>query len=296
MANDDGMDDLIGAFAEVLELEPVEDNFFRGLPMVGARGRTYGGLVISQALMAASRTVEAEKPAHSLHGYFMRGGNATKPVLYRVERDRDGRSFATRRVIAIQDGQPILNLAASFHRAEEGWHHQDDMPDVPGPEGLPTDRELAEQIADQLPADHLEFMRRPKPVEIRPVDLRPPFRRGPQPARQSLWFRVAGRLGDDAALHRAALAFASDFSLLATAMLPHDKAYSDPDVMTASLDHALWLHGEFRADEWLLYSMDAPWAGGGRGFNRGRIFTRDGRLVAESAQEGLMRPITPRKA
>lgn len=291
----DGQDDLIAEFSRVLALESVERNFFRGEPMVGARGRTYGGLVISQALMAATRTVEPEKAAHSLHGYFMRGGDATAPVLYRVERDRDGRSFATRRVVAIQDGQPILNLAASFHKAEPGFEHQDEMPEVPGPDELKTDTELAEENADQLPADFLEFMRRPRPVELRPVDLRPPFRRGKQPPRQSVWLRVGGRLADDPALHRVALAFASDFTLLATSILSHDRAYSDRDIMTASLDHAVWLHDDFRADDWLLYVMDSPWAGGARGFNRGRFFTRDGRLVAEAAQEGLIRPITPRE-
>lgn len=287
-------DDLTRLLEDTLRVEPLEENFFRGQPMPGARGRTFGGLVISQALMAATATVETARPAHSLHGYFMRPGDALAPVLYQVERDRDGRSFATRRVIAIQNGQPILNLAASYHADEDGWSHQDEMPDVPPPEKLPTDRELVESVADELPKGLLEFYRRPRPVEMRPVTPRPPFQRGAREANQALWFRVTGQMSDDPALHRAALAFASDFGLMGTGLLPHDKAFSDPDVMTASLDHALWFHGQFRVDDWLLYAMDSPWSGGGRGFNRGRIFTRDGRLVANAAQEGLMRRLATR--
>ena len=288
---DDGLTRLL---EETLRVDPLEENFFRGSPIPMARGRTFGGLVISQALMAATATVGAERPAHSLHGYFMRPGDALAPVLYQVERDRDGRSFATRRVIAIQNGQPILNLAASYHAPEDGWSHQDEMPDVPPPEDLKSDRELVEEIADELPPATLEFYRRPRPVDMRPVDPGPPYRRGKRAPVQALWFKVRGKMSDDPAIHRGALAFSSDFGLMGTGLLPHDKTFSDGDVMTASLDHALWFHGDFRADDWLLYHMDSPWAGGGRGFNRGRIFTRDGRLVANAAQEGLMRRLTPR--
>ncbi|WP_418887889.1 acyl-CoA thioesterase [Mesobacterium pallidum] len=288
------MNEILDAFVKVLDVEPVEANFFRGLPQPGAKGRTFGGQVIAQALMSAIKTVEPDKPAHSLHAYFMRGGDATAPVLYRVERDRDGRSFATRRVIAIQNGQPILNLAASFHHVEDGWSHQDPLPDVPPPEDLPDETELGERMADQLPEETLEFLRRPKPVEIRPVIPRPPFDRSPRPPVQRVWIRAVGPMPDDPALHRAGLAFASDFALMGTAMVPHALAFGDPDIMTASLDHALWLHEDFRFDDWLLYDMDSPWSGGARGLNRGRFFTRDGRLVAEAVQEGLMRPIRPR--
>ena len=286
--------EVMDAFRKVLDVEPVETNFFRGLPQPGARGRTFGGQVIAQALMSAIKTVEDDKPAHSLHAYFMRPGEATAPVLYQVERDRDGRSFATRRVVAVQNGQPILNLAASFHHVEPGWSHASPMPDVPPPEDLPDETALGEAMADQLRPAVLDFLRRPKPIEMRPVHARPPFDRSPRPAVQSCWFRVRGQLPDDPKLHRVALAFASDYALMGTAMVPHSKAFDDPDIMTASLDHALWLHDDFRADDWLFYDMDSPWAGGGRGLNRGRIFTRDGRLVANAAQEGLMRPVTPR--
>jgi acyl-CoA thioesterase-2 len=286
--------DLIRHFEATLRLEPIESNHFRGNALPGARGRTFGGLVIAQALMAATATVGDERPAHSLHGYFMRPGDALAPVLYQVERDRDGKSFATRRVIAVQNGQPILNLAASFHRPEEGWSHQDAMPDVPAPETLPSDRDIARSMPDALPPALLEFYLRDRPVEIRPVTLRPPFRRGKAEAHQAVWFRTSGKLSADPAIHRAALVFSSDFGLLSTALLPHDKSFADGDVMTASLDHAVWLHDDFRADDWLLYVMDSPWSGGARGFNRGRIYTRDGRLVANAAQEGLMRPVAPR--
>lgn len=285
---------LADGLVSVLDVEQVEDNFFRGIATPGGRGRSFGGQVIAQALMAAIRTVPADRPAHSLHGYFMRPGDATKPVLYQVERDRDGGSFTTRRVIAVQSGQPILNLAASFHVAEPGLTHQDTMPDVPAPEDLRTEEQIAAEMQGQLPEMFVKWLSFPRPVEFRPVTLRPPFSREPRAAEQSMWMRVTGTIGDDPGLHRAALAFASDFGLLGTATVAHGKAFADADMQYASLDHAVWFHDDFRADDWLLYCMDSPWAGGARGFNRGRIFTRDGRLVASAAQEGLIRNIQPR--
>lgn len=292
MADQHSPDQLAAILARTLDVTPVEENFFLGQPMPEAKGRTFGGLVLSQALMAAAGTVAPERPAHSLHGYFMRPGNATAPVLYQVERDRDGQSFTTRRVVAIQSGKPILNLACSFHAPEEGEAHADEMPDVPPPEELISDEEMAERMADELPAELMEWMRRPKPVELRHASGgRAPFVRGKQAPMQAMWFRVRGALGDDMRLHRAAMVYASDFGLLGTALLPHDRTFWDGDTMTASLDHAVWIHTDLRADDWLLYVMDSPWAGGARGFNRGRIFTRDGRLVANTAQEGLIRPI-----
>lgn len=283
---------LADALVSVLNVEPVEENFFRGIAAPGGRGRSFGGQVIAQALMAATRTVDAERPAHSLHAYFMRPGDATKPVLYQVERDRDGRSFATRRVVAIQHGKPILNLAASFQVEEPGLNHQDDMPDVPDPETLPNEQQIAAEFTGELPKMFREWIVIPRPMEMRPVTPRPPFSREPR-REQIYWFRVPGNLGDDPRVHRAALAYASDFGLLGTSSYPHGKAFADPDMQYASLDHAMWIHGDFRCDDWLLYTMDTPWAGGARGFNRGRIFTRDGRLIANAAQEGLIRKITP---
>lgn len=278
----------------VLDVEPVERDFFRGPATPDGKGRSFGGQVIGQALMAAIRTVDAARPAHSLHGYFIRPGDATAPVLYQVERDRDGGSFTTRRVVAIQNGAVILNLAASFHVTEPGLSHQDAMPDVPPPEDVAPEDVLAERMADQLPEGYLRWLRSPRPVDFRPVDPRPPLDRRPRAPAQNVWMRVAGPLPDDPSLHRAALAYVSDYGLLGTSVVGHGKAFGDPDMQFASLDHAVWFHDDFRVDDWLLYAMDSPWAGGARGFNRGRIFTRDGRLVASVAQEGLVRNVVPK--
>ena len=265
----------------ILQVERLEQDYFRGIPAPGGKGRAFGGLVVAQALMAATETVGADRPAHSLHAYFMRPGDAAAPVLYHVERDRDGRSFDTRRVIAVQNGRPILNLAASFQVEEEGLSHATSMPDVPAPEDLPTDAEQARKHADQLPERFLKFFRWNRPVEIRPAMLRPPYPTDDLRPINRFWFRVKGDLPDDPRLHRAALAFASDMGLLSCSMAPHNRGFASKDIMAASLDHALWIHGRVRADDWLLYDTDSPWAGGARGFNIGRIFSRDGmRLVS----------------
>ncbi len=284
-------EELAASLVRILNVEPVEKDFFRGIATPKGKGRSFGGQVIGQALMAATGTVGADLSAHSMHAYFIRPGDATLPVLYQVSRDRDGRSFSTRRVVAIQKGQPILNLSASFHGAETGLSHQDDMPNVPAPETLESEEEMGERMADTLPPLFLEWLRMPRPIELRPVQARPPFDRTCRAPQQATWFRARAPIGDDPAMHRAALAYVSDFGLMSTAMLPHGKGFADPDMMFASLDHALWLHDDFRIDDWLLYVMDSPWAGGARGFNRGRIFARDGRLVANVAQEGLMREV-----
>jgi acyl-CoA thioesterase-2 len=286
--------DLADALEHILDVEPLETDFFRGIATPGGRGRSFGGQVIAQALMAATRTVDETRPAHSLHAYFMRPGDATRPVLYQVERDRDGRSFATRRVIAIQNGAPILNLAASFHVVEPGLAHQDTMPDVPPPSALKSESEILAEFKGELPEDFRKWLRIPRPIEIRPVHSRPPFSREKR-ATQDYWFRVPGKLGDNPAIHRAALAYASDFGLLGTSAHAHAKGFTDADMQFASLDHSLWIHDDLRVDDWLLFAMESPWAGGARGFNRGRIFTADGRLVANVAQEGLIRQITKRE-
>lgn len=285
---------LADSLTRVLTVERIEEDFYRGIATPQGRGRSFGGQVIGQALMAATMTVDPSRPNHSLHGYFMRPGDATQPVLYRVERDRDGGSFATRRVVAIQHGKPILNLAASFHVPESGLAHQDDMPDAPAPEDLEPEEVLAARMGDALPEAFRNWLKTPRPVEMRATTPRPPFDRSARTPEQTIWIRARGRLSDDPAIHRAALAFASDMGLLGTSMMPHGKAFTDPDMQFASLDHALWVHDDFRMDDWLLYTMDSPWAGGARGFNRGRIFTRDGRMVANVAQEGLVRNITPK--
>ncbi len=288
------MSDLAAWLVGVLDVEPVERDFFRGPATPDGKGRSFGGQVIGQALMAAIRTVDAGRAVHSLHGYFIRPGDATAPVLYQVARDRDGGSFTTRRVVAIQNGAVILNLAASFHVAEPGLAHQDAMPDVPAPEDVEPEDVLAERMAERLPEGYLRWLRSPRPVDFRPVEPRPPLDRSPRAATQNVWMRVAGPLPDDPAVHRAALAYVSDYGLLGTSVVGHGKAFGDPDMQFASLDHAVWFHDDFRVDDWLLYAMDSPWAGGARGFNRGRIFTRDGRLVASVAQEGLVRNVVPK--
>lgn len=286
---------LADQLVSILTVEAVEQNFFRGIATPNGTGRAFGGLVIGQALMAATATVEPERACHSLHGYFMRAGDATKPVLYQVERDYDGRSFATRRVIAIQDGRPILNLACSFHFPEKGLTHQDKMPDVPGPDDLENEDQLAERYSDLVPERFKNFLRGNRPIELRPCALRPPYTSESKDPVQNVWMRAKGKMGNDMRLNRAALAYASDMGLLGVSMLPHGKELLDDDMQFASLDHAMWLHDDFNMDEWLLYSAASPWAGGARGFNRGRIFTQDGRLIANVTQEGLVRQITSKR-
>lgn len=280
---------LARGLVDLLEIEEIDTDLYRGKRQPGGVGRVFGGQVIAQALQAAQRSTDAPKIAHSLHAYFMRPGNEDFPIIFRVVRDFEGRSFATRRVIAMQQGQPILNMAASFQVPEEGLHHQDKMPDVPGPDELKSDTELRREMIDEIPEKFRRHMLRSRPIEIRPVHPRSWFRPVKQEPKQDSWFRLVAPIGDDAAMHRAILAYASDMSLLGTSMLAHGINWMTHNVQTASLDHALWLHEEFRADDWLLYSCDSPWAGHARGFNRGRIYSRDGRLVASVAQEGLMR-------
>ena len=280
---------LVQMLTDLLDVEQIDTDLYRGPRLPGGVGRVFGGQVIGQALQAAQRSVEDGKAAHSLHAYFMRPGDEDHPIIYRVVRDFEGRSFANRRVIAMQKGKPILNMTASFQTASEGLHHQDAMPDVPGPEELRSETELRKEIEDQVPEKLRRFFMRARPIEIRPVNPRNWFRPEKQPARQNSWFRVAAPLPDDFALHRAMLAYATDMTLLGTCMMPHGVTWMNGQVQTASLDHAVWLHEPFRFDDWLLYSTDSPWSGHSRGFNRGQIFARDGRLIASVTQEGLIR-------
>jgi acyl-CoA thioesterase II len=279
----------------ILDLEQLEVNLFRGLsPQVGWQ-RVFGGQVIGQALVAACRTVE-DRAAHSLHAYFLRAGDPTVPIIYEVDRIRDGTSFSTRRVVAIQHGQAIFSMAASFHKDEPGLQHQMKMPEVPAPEALPSEAELKEQLIDRLPEPVKAYWQRERPIEIRPIDLSrylSPENRAPT---QQVWIRATGRLGDDLALHQCVLAYASDFTLLDTALIAHGRFVFDPRLILASLDHAIWFHRSFRADEWLLYVQDSPSSGAGRAFCRGTLFTRDGDLVASTAQEGLVRERKPKQA
>jgi acyl-CoA thioesterase-2 len=280
---------LVDQLTRLLDIERIDTDLYRGPRQPGGVGRVFGGQVVAQALQAAQRSVDDDKIAHSLHAYFMRPGDENHPIIYRVVRDFDGRSFANRRVIAMQGGQPILNMTASFQAPADGLHHQFDMPDVPGPDELRSERDLREAIRDEVPEKFRRFFLRARPIEIRPVNPRNWFKPVKSEPVQSSWFRVVAPLPDDPALHRAMLTYATDMTLLGTCMLPHGVSWMNGGVQTASLDHAVWLHEPFRFDEWLLYTTDSPWSGHSRGFNRGRIYAQDGRLVASVAQEGLIR-------
>ncbi|MFZ1104689.1 MAG: acyl-CoA thioesterase II [Hyphomicrobiaceae bacterium] len=279
----------IDSLLSILDLERLEDNLFRGRSPQQSWQRVFGGQVLGQALVAAVRTVDGERVAHSLHAYFLLGGDPKVPIIYSVERARDGGSFSTRRVTGIQHGRPMFVMSASFHKAEPGLDHQDEMPKVPAPEELPSEQELKVRMIAHLPQSMRSYWERERPIEMRPVDVSRYFSREPRPPAQYVWMRATGPLPDDFPLHQCVLAYASDFSLLDTALMAHGKLMFDQDVQLASLDHALWLHRPFRADEWLLYAQDSPSSHGARGFCRGRVFTRDGTLVASVAQEGLMR-------
>lgn len=275
---------------DLFELEQIERNIFRGIGHdIGFRN-LFGGHVLGQALLAASRTVEEDRRPHSLHAYFLRPGDAQTPIVYQVDRTRDGRGFTSRHVLAIQHGQPILELLCSFHVEEAGLDHQDPMPaDVPPPEQLQSLPELAQEMADQLSERQRELFARPRPIEVRLVEPQAKFQPQPRPALKHVWFRATEPMPDDPRLHDAALVYASDFELLGTCMLPHGVSFVQDKVRAASLDHAVWLHRPFRADEWLLYCTDSPSAFGSRGLSRGKIYTREGALVASVVQEGLVR-------
>jgi acyl-CoA thioesterase II len=272
----------------ILDLEPLEHNLFRGRSPDSSWQRVFGGQVIGQALVAASRTVDGRAP-HSLHAYFMRPGDPKVPIIYNVARLREGTSFNTRGVTAIQHGEAIFSMLVSFQVEEPGFEHQMPMPSVPDPESLPSEADLKKLFFDSAPAAVKRYWERDRPIEIRPVDLKRYVSREPLEPRQYIWVRATGRLPDDPALHRCVLAYASDMTLLDTSLLAHGRSIFDSDLQVASLDHALWFHRPFRADEWLLYAEDSPSSSGGRGLTRGSLFSRDGKLVASVAQEGLIR-------
>ena len=286
---------LVAGLVKLLDVKDQGEDKFLGRKKRGGIGRVFGGQVIAQALHAAELTVDPARPAHSLHAYFLRGGSEGVEVDYQVERDFDGGSFSNRRVVASQQGRPILNLTASFQKHERGLEHSDAvMPDVPPPEELEPEVEVRRRYAEQARPEARHHFLEPRPVEMRAVEGR--HWMNPQPAapRSHSWFKTVAALPDDPRVHRAILAYASDMTLLGTCALPHGLSWARGEVISASLDHAVWFHEPFRADEWLLYATDSPWSGGGRGFNRGRIFSRDGRLVASVAQEGMIRKVTPK--
>lgn len=283
---------LVADLVLLLDLEPRGGDSFTGRRKQGGVGRVFGGQAIAQALAAAERTVPEDRPAHSLHAYFLRGGSEDHEIDYHVRRDFDGGHFSNRRVVASQQGQPILNLAASFQTPEDGLEHQfPPMPDVPGPDELKPDAVLRRELAALIPEQHRERLLAPWPVDTRPVELRDWISPAKGEPVTHIWFRTVAPLPDDPRVHRAVLAYASDMHLLGTSTRPHGLSWYRGEIKPASLDHAIWFHAPFRADEWLLHVTDSPWAGGGRGFNRGQIFSEDGRLVASTTQEGLIRKV-----
>ncbi len=264
-------------------------DIFRGQSQDLGWGAVFGGQVVGQALSAAVQTVPEGRHVHSLHAYFLRQGDVGAPILYTVDRIRDGHSFTTRRVVAVQHGKAILSLSASFQEDEPGFDHQAPMPSVPGPDGLLNERELAARIADRVPESMRAVVLAERPLEIRPVNPLNVLRPDPRPAIKHVWMRAADPLPDSPALHRYLLAYASDFHLLLTALQPHGVSWLRPGMQVASLDHAMWFHRPFRMDDWLLHTMESPSASGARGLVRGQFFDREGRLVASTTQEGLIR-------
>lgn len=277
-----------------LNLEKIEQLIFRGVSPKNGWQRVFGGQVIGQALVAARQTVKAmgyenDRLTHSLHGYFLRAGDPKIPIVYEVDPVRDGKSFSTRRVVAIQHGHAIFSMIASFQKQEDGLEHQIEMPNVPMPEDLPSESELKSKYMDQLPKQMQAYWSRERPIEMRPVESRYTLDVEPSEPKQNIWFRASSKLPDDVDIHQAVLAFASDFSLLDTSLIAHGTSIFDPKMQVASLDHAIWFHRPFRADEWMLYNQDSPSSSGARGFNRGSIFNIKGQLIASTAQEGLIR-------
>jgi acyl-CoA thioesterase II len=282
------MEPVLADLVRLLDLERIEDNMFRGESRDIGSPRVFGGQVLGQALTAASQTVEG-RDVHSLHAYFLRAGDVNARIVYTVDRARDGRSFSNRRVVAIQHGRPIFNMAASFQTLEQGLEHQDAMPDVPPPEALPELRETSAAELEQVPEKMRRYLTHERPFEMRPVEPISLLKPEPAPALRHIWVRAIDALPDRPELHRNLLAYLSDYQLVATATLPHGVRFEHGKVQLASLDHAMWFHRPFRIDEWMLYSMASPNAFGARGLAFGQFFTRDGRLAASTAQEGLVR-------
>lgn len=295
MSDENGAGQPLDLLLRLLDLERLELNLFRGQNRDIGSGRVFGGQVLAQALVAAGRTVEGRQ-AHSLHGYFMLPGDVRTPIVYQVDRIRDGRSFTTRRVLAIQEGREIFSMLCSFHLEEQGIEHGAALPDVPPPEELPRELDLVRAMAERIPEPVREVYTQDRPIDFRPFAPIDPFAPRVQPPAKHVWFRADGTMPDEPILHQAVLAYASDYGLLGTALLPHGLSFLMRRVQAASLDHAVWFHRDFRVDDWLLYSTDAPAAAGARGFTRGSIFTRDGAMIASTAQEGLLRLVARKPA
>ena len=282
------MDQLLEDLIKVMTLERLEINLFRGQSRDIGSPQVFGGQVLGQALVAATATAD-DRVAHSLHAYFLRRGDFNAPIVYEVDRALDGKHFSSRRVVAIQHGRQIFNMSASFQTAETGLDHQISIPDVPAPESLPDLASHYRDVADKLPEAARRMLEQKRPFEFRPVDPPGFLRSGKSSPHKHIWFRAVDRLADDEALHRCLLAYVSDFHLLDTALQPHGISMISSKLVIASIDHAMWFHRSVRVDDWLLYTVDSPSASGARGFTRGSVFARDGRLVASAAQEGLIR-------
>ena len=286
------MSQALDVLLDLLDIEPLEENLFRGYSPPEDRVRVFGGQVAAQALVAAGRTADPGRPVHSLHAYFLRPGDPNVPILFEVDRLRDGKSFTTRRVKAIQHGKAIFNLHASFHIVEVGPAHAAPMPEVPRPDELPTLEARVEPFLEQLGPDLAAWITRERPIDMRPIGDDPRYLdTTPRDPVQDIWIRSNGPLPDDQLLHACVAAYASDLTLIDTILLPHEIAYGSAQHQIASLDHAMWFHTDFRIDEWMLYHQDSPYAGGARGFARGELFRPDGMLAVSMAQEGLIRPL-----
>lgn len=283
----------MGEVLKILDVEALELDLYRGVSPKERSQRVFGGQVIGQAMVAAARTVEegADRPAHSLHCYFLRPGDPKVPIIYKVDRIRDGRSFTTRRVVAIQHGKEIFTMAASYHIREDGLEHQIDMPDVPGPDDLKNETELRKTMVEKLPAEHREHFTREQPLEMRPVNPKDMMNPKKGPPYFNVWFRATAPVPKEEILQQCVLAYASDMTLLDTSTIPHGISWFSGRVQSASLDHAMWFHHPVNVNEWMLYAQDSPSATGARGFNRGSIYTQDGKLVASVVQEGLIRQV-----
>ena len=283
-------DNVLDELLRLLKLEKIEENIFRGDSQDLGFGNVFGGQVLGQALSAATQTVAPDRGAHSLQAYFLRPGDPKKPIVYQVDCIRDGKSFTTRRIVAVQNGRAILSMSASFQVEEEGFEHQDAMPEnIPGPEGLMSEVEMSGLVADRIPESIRNQILCVKPIEIRPVNPVNPFAPKKETPFRYAWFKTIHQMPDDPSVHKYMLAYASDFGLVTTALRPHGTTFWDPNMQVASLDHGMWFHRDFRMDDWLLYATRSPNAGRSRGLNFGSIFSRDGRLVASTAQEGLIR-------
>jgi acyl-CoA thioesterase-2 len=283
------MSKVLDELVDLLALERIEENLFRGQSQDLGWGAVFGGQVLGQALSAAEKTVGDSRSVHSFHSYFLRSGDAKKPIVYDVDCIRDGKSFTTRRVVAIQSGRPIFTMAASFQKPEPGLDHQAEKPEAPGPDGLLSEQQLAQQAEARIPAAFRERALAERPIEVRPVNPQDPLNPDQRPPHRQMWYRAAGRLPDEPSVHQYLLAYASDFNFLGTAMQPHGVSWLSGKMQVASLDHAMWFHRPFRFDEWLLYVVDSPSASGARGLVRGQFFTQSGVLVASTMQEGLIR-------